>query len=442
MISAIRAGLIAAALLAVAVQAQAGISFQATVAKHSEPGPGSQNTPPDSTRSSQVVLGERAMSVTLPGRAQVFDFARKRRYDIDLKANTYVDYSLYDSVGFRVMEAQNRANMRRAMAAAKVEGAMSDPVFDEQSLSLQSQPGRTLTEALDGADTVLSVDGKPLLRIGAGGSAVGAQDAAAFARYLRYQFGGHPLVLAKLVSLGRVPAKFVMYFREIGGTQTLTFDIAALKQSSAPAYDLARYTERAGSADEIDQVLERARAVRVSTEADRIQFEKDQEAAFAGKRPFDAMLGAVEWTLMTGAPMKPFAPERQAMLQADPSVRAVSGAMNPRDKAGFQAAVQVMQTMRAQTMSKRHMLQLFEANDRMKLGEHRTALPMFASVLRANPALAGAYKDMGDTLFVSFDMPRAWRSWDQGRRIAPQLDLFEAVNQFEQKLAREHPEYF
>jgi hypothetical protein len=49
---------------------------------------------------------------------------------------------------------------------------------------------------------------------------------------------------------------------------------------------------------------------------------------------------------------------------------------------------------------------------------------------------------MGDTLFAGFDMPRAWRSWDEGRRIAPGLNLFTAVNQFEQGLVRDHPEYF
>lgn len=439
----LRWSLVAAAMLAVAVQAQAGASFQMTVATHNQPGPGSQNVPPDDTLTSQVVLGERSMSVTMPGRAAMFDFASRRRYEIDLKAGTYVDYSLFDSVGFRVMEVQNRAALRRALAAAKIENPTSDPVFDEQSLSVLLQPGRALTEAADGADTVLSVDGKPLLRIGAGGTAVGAGDAAAFARYLRYQFGGHPLVLAKLASLGRVPAKFVMYYHEVGGAQTRNFTISGFTQTAPPAYDLARYAERAGGADEIDQLLDRARhETHAATEADRVKFEAEQNAAFAEKRALDAMLGAVEWTLMTGAPMKPFAAEQQALLQADPAVRTVLASMNPTDKAGLAAAVPVMQSMRAQTMRKRHVLQLFEANDRAKLGDRNAALPLYASVLRANPALAGAYKDMGDVLLLGFDMPRAWRSWDAGRRIAPKLNLFDPVNQFEQKLLREHPEFF
>jgi hypothetical protein len=36
----------------------------------------------------------------------------------------------------------------------------------------------------------------------------------------------------------------------------------------------------------------------------------------------------------------------------------------------------------------------------------------------------------------------AWICWDIGRKIAPQFRNFEPVNQFEQRLLREYPEYF
>lgn len=434
---------VAAALLGAASGAQAALSFHAEVATRHQAASGASNVPPDATRASEVVLGERYMSVSAPGQLNIFDFTSRRRYQVDPAAATYVDYSLFDTVGMRAMELRNRDGLRRAMATMKVAAPASDPVFDEQSLSVAAQPPRSMSVAADGPDTVLSVDGKALLRIGAGGTPVGAADAAAFGRYLRYQFGGHPLVLAKLAALGRIPASFVMYYQEVGGTQTRTFSISALTATAPPTYDLARFAERAGGADEIDQLLDRARRTPLpSPEQDRLAYEAEVTAAFSEQRALDAMLGTIEWTLMSGAPMVPFSADRKALLQADPAVRSVLAAMNPSDKAGLSAAVQVMQSMRAQTMRKRHMLQLFEANDRMKLGERATALQLFASVLRANPALAGAYKDMGDTLFAGFDMPRAWRSWDAGRRIAPALNLFTAVNQFEQTLLRDYPEYF
>lgn len=437
-----RVGVMMTVLCAGAVPAQAEISFQAVVATHNEPGPSTKNTPPDETRTTQVVLSDRRMSITSSARAELYDFAGMRRYDIDLKTGTYVDYSLFDAVGFRVMEMQNRVNIGKAMAAAKLDTALFDPVFAAQALSIPAQPVGTLTEVADGPDTVLAIDGKPLLRFGAGGEKVSADDAAAFVRYLRYQVGGHPLVLAKLAKLGRVPAKFVMYYRETGGTQTRTFTISGLTTAPSPSIDLAKFTARADSDNEIDRVLDRARqGAHPVTAEDRQKFASPQNTAFADKRGLDLLLGEMEWVLMTGEEMKPLASDRLALVQGDPLVRKFASSVNPGDKAGFSAAIQTLQSLRSQTMSKRHMLLLYEANDRVKLGE-RDTLPMFASVLRTNPGLAGAYKDLGDVLFINFDMPRAWRSWDQGRRIAPQLNLFDAVNQFEQKLLRDHPEYF
>jgi hypothetical protein len=435
---------VAVVLLAAGAQAQAGLGFRMEVATHNQPAANSAGSrPADEAQTSQVVLGERHMSVTTANAAVIYDFASKRRYEVDLKAATYVDYSLFDSVGFRVMEVRNRQTLGRVMASAKIDQKMFDPVFDEQSLSVLSDTGRTLGEGAEGADTVLSVDGKALMRIAPGGAEVSASEAAAFTRYVRYQFGGHPLVVARLAALRRVPSRFIMYYADAGGAQTRTFTVTGLAPVDAPGYDMAKYTARAGGADEIDQLLDRARNTRWPThEQSRLKLEEEMSAAFADKRPLDAMLGAIELNLMTGAPMAPFPADRLPMIQADPSVRALAGTMKPQDKAGLGAAVRVLQSLRPQTMRKRHMLQLFEANNRVKLGERAAALELFAAVLRANPALAGAYKDLGDVLFLGFDMPRAWRAWDQGRRIAPRLNLFEAVDQFEQKLVREHPEYF
>ena len=47
-----------------------------------------------------------------------------------------------------------------------------------------------------------------------------------------------------------------------------------------------------------------------------------------------------------------------------------------------------------------------------------------------------------DLYLVEYDIPRAWRCWDQGRRIAPTFGNFAPVNQFEQSLLSQHPEYF
>ena len=161
---------VAAALLIAGAlaQAQAGLDFRMEVATPDKPGAGSVSSRLDHvTETSQVVLGDRYRSVTTLDQAGIYDLAGRRRYQVDLKTGTFVDYSLFDTVGFGVMEVKNRESLGRTLAAGKVDQIVFDPGFDEYSLSVPSQTARTLAESEEGGDTVLSIDGKPLTRIAA-----------------------------------------------------------------------------------------------------------------------------------------------------------------------------------------------------------------------------------------------------------------------------------
>ncbi|MDQ1814600.1 hypothetical protein RBA41_14920 [Massilia sp. CCM 9210] len=425
-----------------AAPAFAALSFDLSVATKYAVASHGNNPPPDKIEQYKVVLGEHYLSVSSASESTIYDLASRRRYQIDLATRRYVDYSLFDEAGFRVQELKNRSVLNRALSVAKVDVPAFDPVFDEHELSVASA-ARKLSDSTEAGATVLAVDGHPLARIPAGGTSIGAGDAAKFERMMRYRFGGHPLVLARLASEKRVPAGFVMHHKQVGHSQTRTYTVSALRQSAPASYDLKPYKPRTAAADELDQLLDKAQAnAAPPTAATRQAFETEIAQAFADKRAFDAMLGMSELAFVSGEQMKMPTPEQKVLLNADPQVRAFAAAIRPKGKAEMEAALAKLQELRKLTTHKQHMLALFEANWRAKLGDVRGALPLYASVLRANPALAGAYKDMGDALFLSYDMARAWRSWDAGRRMAPGLGTFKAVNQYEQLLLREHPEFF
>ncbi|NHZ33720.1 hypothetical protein [Massilia rubra] len=431
---------LAGALCAAAAPALAVLSFDMSVATRFTVATHGDNPPPDDIKQYKVVLGERYLSVSAAGESTIYDFAQRRRYQVDLASASYVDYSLFDGVGFRKSELLNRAFLGENLRKAGV-GPVFDPVFDEHNFSLTAA-GRKLSESTEAGATVLAVDGNPLARIPAGGTSISASDAAQFERMMRYRFGGHPLVLARLSGEKRVPAGFVMHHKQIGYSEARTYTISALQHSAPASYDLKPYTARTAQGNEIDQLLDKAQAnAAPPTAAVKQAFEAEIAQAFADKRIFDGMLGMAEWSFVSGEPMKPTA-QRTALLRADPATQAYLGLMRFKSKAELEAAVAKMQELRKSSTRKQHIVMLFEANLRGKLGDVRGALPLYASVLRTNPALAGAYKDMGDALYKMYETPRAWRSWDAGRRMAPALDLFKAVNQHEQNLLREHPEYF
>jgi hypothetical protein len=164
--------------------------------------------------------------------------------------------------------------------------------------------------------------------------------------------------------------------------------------------------------------------------------------AFRDGHALDAMLGWTELTLMTGRPGDAFTPEQLSLLQGDPSVQLVTTSLRANTRDDLREAADTLLQLRSKTSNKAYVLMLFEANDRARIGDTKSARQLFLDALQENPFLAGAYKDLGDLLLMGYDMPRAWRCWDAGRRIAPQFSNFAAVNRFEKTLVAEQPQYF
>jgi tetratricopeptide (TPR) repeat protein len=153
-------------------------------------------------------------------------------------------------------------------------------------------------------------------------------------------------------------------------------------------------------------------------------------------------LGRTECVLATGAPMLPFTPAQLEKMREEPTVALMLAAVSPKNKEEYQGAVKTLVALRAQAPRKAYVLKLLEANNRLRLGQRNESLQLFGEVLEANPVLGGAYKDLGDLLLLTGDSPRAWRSWDIGRGIAPKVPNFTAVNEFEALLLKRHPEFF
>jgi tetratricopeptide (TPR) repeat protein len=435
--------LLAALSFGFCMHANAALTLQMRVTSHVEAVDGASTPPPDKTQEEQVFIGAHYVAIKSEHTLSLLDFAKRRRYQVDLQAARYVDYSLHDTVGFRVMEMQNRQGLARALAAMHSNLPPYDVVYIEQALSVLASADRKLAETREGSDVVDAIDGKPLLRRSAESTPVSASDAAGFVNFLRYTAGGHPLVLDKLAAAREIPRQLTFSYREAGGRQTRRYEILSVATAAPASYDLAPYRQGTTSTDDVDRLLDKiAMSAPPAPGALRTAMQQQATRAFAEKRPFDAMLGAMEFQLMTGEQLGPFTPEQLVQVRADPSAQRYAAVINANDKAALTAAIPVLQQLQTQSTERRHLLALNEANDHQGLGELAIARPMFVRVLSVNPWLAGAYKDLGDLQFRQFDMARAWRCWDAGRRIAPNLSIFSGINQLENTLLQQHPEFF
>ena len=449
LVPALRRASVAVILFLGASAAQAGVAFHVTVTTERVNKPGvNTSLPARDTQDSDVVLGEHFISVRDGHTLSVLDFATRRRYMIDTAASTYDTYSLFDVAGSRAAELHHRQGIAGMLKVSGLEQHATPPVYEEQALSVldNKRRGPLLPQVLDGA-VLWSLDEQPLLRLDIAGSPVSGDDAAAFAQYLRYTWGGHPAVLTMLADGNRIPAAFTLHHQQIAGKVARHFRISAMTAGAPATYSLAAYRPRPLAADApvLERVLaQAARLPPLGTEAPQahLALRAEAERLFAAEKPFEAFLSMLEDHFSTGALVDKLSPQQQLAMQACQPIHDLTRALLAKDKEGIQAALATVQASRKQTGMDQPVLALFEGNLRAKLGQWPEATVLYLQVLQAKPQMAAVYQDPGDALLAQFDAPNAWRSWDAGRALAPSQRQFRKVNDLERSLLHDYPAFF
>jgi hypothetical protein len=407
--------------------------------------PGSGNIPKDTAYDADIVLSKRYMTVSDTDHVTILDFEKRRRIFVEKKIGTYVDYSLYDSIGFRVLELNNRTAMNQMLINAKIDKQIAEREDNEHILSVQTHPPLAISVDRDGDETVFSIAGKSLFRQSLKGMPVTVEDSTAFAQFLRYNFGGHPFILDNVAKGKLIPSRATFTFRNLVAVNSVTITVTSVEAIDDVPYTLQPYVPRmlTQSQDGLDEILDRAWNMPVlQMDEEKQKLREEIAAAFREARSFDAFLGATEFMLTTGEQLPVFSPDEKGTIQSDAAFQKLLLALKPNTKEQLQEAVKTLQELRQHTLSKQHILKIFEANHLKALGETLTAQRLFTEVLQSHSLLTGAYKDLGDALLIGYDAPRAWRCWDIGRRIIPQFGTLSSVDLFEKKLEAEYPDYF
>lgn len=431
------------AALAAGHSAFAAVTLQVTSSVHTESVKGVTDPPADTRQVMDVTLSDDYSAVKMPKVELIYDFKSRRYYVLDTVNKVYVDYSLYSIAGFRAMELKNRENINAMLAKAKIDTPLSRQVDREQELSVADDDAVKIDESAGDGTLEFSSEGRKLASWSKAGAKVGAADAARFAQFLRYTQAGHPRLLARLARDGVIPERLTFIVNTGVGVRTISIGVAEVKSARPPAYDLKGYAPRVARSGELDILLDRMAVLTPERLAAlRAAHPCDTAADYRDDQPLDTMLGRTECVLATGAPMLAFTPEQLQKMREDPAVGLMMAAVSPKNKEEYEGAVKTLAELRKQAPRKAYVLKLLEANNRVRLGQRTESMQLFGEVLDANPVLGGAYKDLGDLLLLTGDSPRAWRSWDIGRGIAPNVPNFTAVNDFEAQLLKRHPEFF
>ena len=431
------------AALAASHAALAAVTLQVTSSVHTDAAKGVANPPADTRQVMDVTLSDDYTAVKMPKVELIYDFKSRRYFVLDTVNKVYVDYSLYSIAGFRTMELKNRENINAMLAKAKIDTPLSRQVDREQELSVAGDDAVKIDESAGDGTLEFSSEGRKLASWSKAGARVGEADAARFAQFLRYTQAGHPQMLARLARDGVIPGRLTFTVNTGVGVRTVTIGVAEVKSARPPAYDLKGYAPRVAQTGELDIMLDRMASLTPERLAAlRAAHPCDTAADYRDDQLLDTMLGRTECVLATGEPMLPFTPAQLEKMREDPAVALMLASVSPKNKEEYEGAVKTLAELRKQAPRKAHVLKLLEANNRLRLGQRKESLQLFGEVLEANPVLGGAYKDLGDLLLLTGDSPRAWRSWDIGRGIAPKVPNFTAVNDFEAMLLKRHPEFF
>lgn len=435
---------LAALTLAVSASCQAAITLQVTTSVHFEPTKSASNLPADSKTTAFVTLADDYIAAKSGTSTTIYDFKNRRRVVLDDANKTYVDYSLYDTLGFRVFEMRNRVVLNTAMAKTLPDFKPPRKADLEQEMALTEDSGTVIDAATSGDTLRFTSEGIPLATWTKHGTQAGARDVAHFAQLLRYVQSVHPQVLAKLAEGSVIPDSLTFTTNASLAPVTVRMDVEKVQAASPPAFTLQGYAPRqaAPAQGALEALVDRMAAqTPKQLDALRAAHPCDTEAAYREDQLLDTMLGRIECTLSTGAPMLAFTPAQLEQVRASVPVSMAFSATKVTKQEEVVAAVKTLSGLRSQAPRKAYILKLFEANNRARLGQFNESSQLFADVLEANPVLGGAWKDMGDLMIMRFDMPAAWRSWDIGRRIAPTLPNFAYVTQMESEMAKRHPEY-
>lgn len=404
----------------------------------------------------KILLDKGRLAVDGPGGLVVLDFAARRKYVIDAKAATYSEWSLYSDAGFRVYEIMNRAYLARVLEAARLDKAQKEAVathseiaFAEHELSIAhpQAPGKPEVVSSSAA-TEFNVGKLTLFRLSREGTPLSQADAGTLARYFRYFKGGHPAALAALEAQRNLPVQVVM---TSGPAQSvrLTLRLTTIPVDQAPRASLDGLRKAApsglrGIPDDLVQLAFRISGEPDAAIAQRVQATYQQaEASFALGNVVAGFLTSLEYSLQKGTMANELlASHRTAIMNAPQLAPVLSAMNNAKTKEEAEHAIAVLQKARSDAGEKAYVLGIFEANHHRALRHLDEARAFFVAALRANPYITGVWKDLGDLAFSQFEAAAAWVCWDTGRRIAPRFENFQQVNDFEQRLVREHPEYF
>jgi len=401
------------------------------------------------------------------GRGTIYDYRIRRIVELDSARHVFNNDSLYAIVDFAVLETANRRFQRDTLAATKApdQAVMLDPFWVQSELHVidPADPAALLdrTTSAGGAAYFSSHD-KPAASFSLSGQALSADERIGFARFLRMRAAIHPKIADALVASGKLPQRLSFVMPPMMKKPDVTWTLKSVERTRVPYPLLTAYSPEllpVGSKDPAILALQALLPTMLAAtrNAKGARSIADYRAAINGalqkRQPFQAVLLGLELTLQYGkqaGDCPPRAPagchslkEIFAAAASDPRAQDLKRALAAAPAQAGEAAT-LLQTMKRDDVSDSYVVDAFLANNLSGAGKLGEAFPLLLGAIKANPYVAGYYKDLGDLFRKAFQPDLAWLCYDLGRALpgGAGAPVISNVGDYETKLAAQHPEFF
>jgi tetratricopeptide (TPR) repeat protein len=390
-----------------------------------------------------VFLGADLIDVEAGSQITVHDFKKRIKYRSVENKEGFTRSSLLSDIGFRVYEFKNRLMLGQALAAADIQDNPMDRVLMEHLFSLTSDEPANLKREIKSDAVAFSHNGKPLLEYNRKGFKVPSEMVETFTLYLRTAYGIHPDILKEIGGLDYLPQRIVLHRYNTAETEKIRLELKQVTpNASRPERKLN--TEIVPDYDPVFALAHQVREMDAKAYAAACESILKRAPLMAEKGKYlDAACLFVGYGLASGKqefPQSFF--DWKEKIVADPDVQALFSALSPRSKEDAEKAVDTYAALAEKAGDGKFALMIFRANMLDSLDKPHEAIDSFLVALKQQPATVGAWKDLGDLYYKTYQAEKAWACWDAGRALNPGHKLFEEVHQMESSLLADHPEFF
>lgn len=395
-----------------------------------------------------VTLWPSVFSVDDGKKTTFYDFDRRKIDVLDRAKKTYEEDSLYFEIGYRTAEFRNRLFLQNALKA----GGEMTPEFQTFQLEIlfglrhpkEKTPDAVARRTGPGTWNFNAPTKELVTQAKLSGTPIPADLQKSWGHYLLYGCSLHPSVLAFLEKQGKLPKSLEFQRLNVGEASRVTLTLQKQEEVEGPDTSWEKSFQRTVESDpELWAAAQKSLALTPPDVAQSRKATLDfvDKASKAGHN-FDAALACLEFPLQTGGKMDETLKSILPKLKDDPNWDLFRQGLSTQSQDDAENAVKALNSIDRKGLTKGYVIDIMLGDAYEADQKPREAVDCYLKALKANPFLAGPWKDLGDAYYDGYQMDLAWLCWDTARKLYPDHPLLSGVSEEEKGFVKDFPGYF